>query len=108
MDDAGWPEKMKPNQHTAGSYAMYAPEGAKVKPIGEWNTTRIVVDKSHVEHWLNNVKVVEYELWSDDWQKRKSEGKWAEVANYGVEKSGHIGLQNAGKVVYRNIKVRQL
>ena len=108
MDDASWPEKMKPNQYTAGSYAMYAPEGAKVKPIGEWNNTRIVVDKSHVEHWLNNVKVVEYELWSDDWQKRKSEGKWAEVPNYGVEKSGHIGLQNAGKVVYRNIKVRQL
>jgi hypothetical protein len=108
MDDAGWPEKMKPNQYTGGTYAMYAPEGGQVKPVGEWNTTRIVVDIPHVEHWLNNVKVVEYELWSDDWRVRKSEGKWAEVPNYGLARSGHIGLQNAGKVVYRNIKVRQL
>ncbi len=108
MDDAGWPEKMKPNQYTGGNYAMYAPAGAQVKPVGEWNTTRIVVDNLHVEHWLNNVKVVEYELWSDDWRTRKSEGKWAEVSNFGVARSGHIGLQNAGKVVYRNIKVRQL
>ncbi len=108
MDDAGWPEKMKPNQYTSATYAMYAPEGAQLKPTGEWNATKIIVNNAHVEHWLNNVKVVEYELWSDDWRTRKSEGKWAKVPNYGMAKSGHIGLQNAGKVVYRNIKVRQL
>jgi len=45
-------------------------------PVGEWNHTRIVVNNGHVEHWLNDKKVVEYELYSDDWKKKKMAGKW--------------------------------
>lgn len=108
MDDEGWPQELKPNQKTAGNYAMHAPQGAQVKPVGEWNTTRIIVNDPHVEHWLNGVKVVEYEKGSDDWLARKAADKWAGVPQYGAAKSGHIGLQNAGKVVYRNIKIREL
>jgi hypothetical protein len=108
LDDKGWPEEMKPNQYTGANYAMHVPRGALVKPVGEWNTSRIVVKNPHVEHWLNDMKVVEYELWSEDWKERKASGKWAEVPEYGMAESGHIGLQNAGKVVYRNIKIREL
>lgn len=108
MDDQGWPDKMKPNQYTAASYAMYAPEGAKVKPAGEWNVTRIIVNYPQVEHWLNGAKVVEYELGSEDWKTRKASEKWAEAPQYGIAKSGPIGLQNAGIVTYRNIKIREL
>jgi hypothetical protein len=108
MDDKGWPQKMQPNQYTAASYAMYAPEGAEVKPVGEWNSTRIIVNYPHVEHWLNGVKVVEYEIGSEDWKARKASGKWAAVPHYGIIKSGRIGLQNAGKVIYRNIRIREL
>lgn len=108
MDDKGWPQQMKPNQYTAASYAMYAPKGATLKPVGEWNTTRILIEYPRVEHWLNGVKVLEYALGSDDWQARKAAGKWASVPHYGQAKSGHIGLQNAGKVTYRNIKIRSL
>ena len=108
MDDKGWPEEMEPNQLTSGNYAMHAPEGAEVKPVGEWNTTKIIVNYPHVEHWLNGVKVVEYEFGSEDWLARKASGKWADVPDYGVEKSGHIGLQNAGIVTYKNIKIKEL
>lgn len=108
MDDEGWDSPLEPNQRTAGNYAMHAPEGATLKPVGEWNTTRIVVNHPHVEHWLNGKKVVTYELGDEDWQQRKAAGKWAEVDDYGVATSGHIGLQNAGKVVYRDIKIREL
>ena len=108
MDDQGWPQPMEPNQYTAANYAMHAPEGATVKPAGEWNSTRIIVNYPHVEHWLNGKKVVDYELGSDDWKARKAAGKWAEVPQYATARSGHIGLQNAGKVVYRDIKVREL
>jgi hypothetical protein len=108
MDDKGWPEKIKPNQYTAANYAMHAPIGAQVKPVGEWNTTRIIVNYPHVEHWLNGVKVVEYDFGSEDWENRRASGKWAEVPHYGKAKSGRIGLQNAGKVVFKNIKIRQL
>ncbi len=108
MDDEGWADPLEPNQRTAGNYAMHAAEGATLKPVGEWNSARIVVDHPHVEHWLNGKKVVDYELGSEDWKQRKAAGKWAEVPDYGVATSGHIGLQNAGKVVYRNIKIREI
>jgi hypothetical protein len=108
MDDKGWPQKMKPIQYTAANYAMHAPIDGEVKPFGEWNAARIIVKYPHVEHWLNGVKVLEYEFGSEDWEKRKASGKWAEISHYGRAKSGHIGLQNAGKVVYRNIKIKRL
>ena len=108
LDDAGWPTKMKPNQYTAGSYAMYAPEGASPHAPGSWNTTKIRVRYPLVEHWLNGKKVVSYEIGSPDWEARKAADKWADVPEYGQARSGHIGLQNAGKVVFRKIKVREL
>jgi hypothetical protein len=88
---------------------MHAPKNVKVKPVGEWNTTRIIVKNPHVEHWLNGNKVVEYKLWSDDWKERKAAGKWAEKEHYGMAKSGHIGLQDhGGQTVFRNIKIREI
>ena len=108
MDDAGWDSPLEPNQLTAGNYAMHAPEGAGPEPVGEWNTTRIVVRQPRVEHWLNGTKVVDYELGSEDWKARKAAGKWAEVDDYALATSGRIGLQNAGEVTYRNIRIREL
>jgi hypothetical protein len=107
LDDEGWPQEMKPNQYTAASYAMYAPEGGTLKPVGEWNTTRIVVKHPQIEHWLNGVKVVHYEIGSADWKERKALDKWANVPQYGKAKAGYIGLQNAGKVVFREIKIKE-
>ena len=75
LDDAGWPQEMESDQYTDANYAMHAPERVEVKAIGEWNTTRIVVQNPHVEHWLNGVKVLEYELWDEDWKARKAAGK---------------------------------
>lgn len=108
IDDTGWPSELEPNQLTAGNYAMHAPTGAAPQPVGQWNTTRILVRHPQVEHWLNGTKVVEYEIGSADWQARKASGKWADVAAYATADAGRIGLQNAGKVVYRNISIREL
>lgn len=107
IDCKGWPDELDPTQCSGANYAMHAPVNAKVKPIGEWNTSRIVVKNPQVEHWLNGVKVVEYELWSEDWQKRKANSKWADKEHYARSKSGHIGLQDhGGLTVFRNIKIR--
>ncbi len=109
IDDKGWPDKLDASQYSGANYAMHEPRNAKVKPIDDWNTTRIVVDNPKVEHWLNGIKVVEYELWSEDWQKRKSQSKWAEKEYYGKAKSGHIGLQDhGGLTIFRNIKIREI
>src|SRR5216110_467108 len=50
------------------AYALYPSPAGHLKPVGEWNRTRIVAKGPHVEHWLNGVKLLEYELWSPDWE----------------------------------------
>ena len=108
LDDVNWPDKLKTYQYTGANYAMDAPVNAKVKPLDEYNITRIIVDGPNVEHWLNGVKVVEYELWTDTWYKHKNAGKWKDAPHYGIYKTGHIGLQDhGGLTMFRNIKVRR-
>ena len=93
----------------ASCYALYAPSKDVTKPVGEWNQTRIIVKGNHVEHWLNDVKVVEYELGSDDWNKRVKASKFNEWKKFGTIKKGGIDLQDHGDdVAYRNIKIRPL
>lgn len=109
IDDKGWPEPLEASQYSGANYAMHAPQDAEVKPLDEWNTTRIVVNNPHVEHWLNGKKVVEYELWSNEWQELKANSKWADAPHYGEARSGHIGLQDhGGLTMFRNIKIRRL
>jgi hypothetical protein len=95
---------------SAGSlYGIYAAPAGVVKTAGEWNAVRIVVNGSHVEHWLNGVKVVDYELGSPDWEKRVGDAKFKEWPAYGRAKRGHIALQDHGDwVAFRNIKIKVL
>lgn len=109
IDDKNFPEKLEAWQLTAANYAMNPAPTAVPNPVGEWNHARIIVNKNHVEHWLNGKKVVEYELYSDDWMKRKMAEKWKDVATYGQSKKGHIAFQNHGSEVwFRNIKIKEL
>lgn len=109
LDDKGWPTKLEDHQYSGANYAMHFPQNAKVNRIEEYNTTKIIVNGAHVEHWLNGTKVVEYELWSNDWKQRKKTGKWKDHPRYGMEKSGHIGLQDhGGLTMFRNLKIREL
>ena len=109
LDDKGWPEKLHDDQYTGSNYGMHQPQNAVVKDIKEWNQTRIVVDGTHVQHFLNGVKVVDYHLWDSDWALRKEKGKWKDYLYYGMAKKGNIGLQDHGGLVqFRNIKVREI
>lgn len=109
IDDLGWPGELEDWQTSGANYAMNPPEGAEVKPLDEWNITRIIVNNPHVEHWLNGKKVVEYDLWSEEWQANKEAGKWADSPRYGEAESGHIGLQDhGGLTMFRNIKIKEL
>jgi hypothetical protein len=94
----------------AAAYAIYPSPPGHLKPVGEWNQTRIIAKGSHVEHWLNGAKVVEYELWSPDWEAKVAASKFKEWPKYGREKRGHFALQgdHAGSLAFRNIRVREL
>jgi hypothetical protein len=109
IDDNNFPEKLEDWQKTGANYAMDAAPTAKPKPVGEWNHTRIVVNNGHVEHWLNGDKVVDYQLWTDEWKQKKTTGKWKDAAGYGVSKKGHIALQDHGSEAwFKNIKIKAL
>src|SRR5438093_8053156 len=106
--DNAYKEPLKPGQYAGANYDMHPPSRDATKPIGSWNETRLVVRGAHVEHWLNGVKVVEYELWTPDWERRVRESKFKDYPNYGRARRGHIGLQDHGdRVAFRNIKIRE-
>jgi hypothetical protein len=95
----------------AGSlYALYPSPAGHLKPVGDWNATRIVARGPHVEHWLNGVKLVEYELWSPDWEAKVKASKFNAYPNYGRARRGHIALQgdHAGSLAFRNIRIREV
>lgn len=107
IDDKGWPAKLHADQYSGANYGMHAPRNAVVKEISEWNQTRIVVNRTHVQHFLNGQIVVDYYLWDTDWKLRKEKGKWKDYPYYGMAKKGHIGLQDHGGLAqFRNIKIK--
>jgi hypothetical protein len=109
IDDENFPEKLEGWQKTGANYAMSAPLVAASKPIGEWNHAKIIVNKGHVEHWLNGQKTAEYEMGSAEWKKAKETGKWKDAKGYGATKKGHIDLQDHGSEAwFKNVKIKQL
>ena len=109
IDDNGYVDKLEDWQKSGADYAMHAPSTLAAKPVGEYNRTKIVVNKGHVEHWLNGVKVVEFELWTPEWQQLKAQGKWKDAKDYGMAKKGYIAFQDhGGGVKFKNIKIRNL
>jgi len=86
---------------TGSLYAMYARSSEAAAPVGEWNRARIIVQGNHVEHWLNEKKVVECEIGSDDWNKRLAESKFAEWPKFAKNRQGHISFQESCVVSQR-------
>jgi hypothetical protein len=106
LDDARHPDGQSPLTSAGAAYGLYpAPRGV-VKPAGQWNTARILVNGNHVEHWLNGRKIVSYELGSVDWLQRVANSKFKAWPEYGKATEGYIGVQEHGsRVAFRNIKM---
>jgi hypothetical protein len=98
--------------HLAGSlYDMLAADPKTVKPAGEWNTIVIRVKDGKVTHTQNGVKVVEYTLWTPEWDAMVQASKFKTFPGFieGIAKEGFIGLQDHGYAIwFRNIKIREL
>jgi len=109
LDNAGHHDGESPLTSAASNYALDAPGEDRTRPVGEWNQGRISVHSGHVEHWLNGKKVVEYDLWTDDWMAAVAASKFNAMPGYGLEKRGHIALQDHGDLVaFRSIKILPL
>ncbi len=109
IDDKGYPGKLKDTQHSGANYDMHVATNATTNPAGEWNSSKIVANGNHIEHWLNGSKVLEYELGSANWKKRKEDSKWKDAVGYGLAKKGHIDLQDHGSEVwFKNILIKEI
>ena len=109
LDNGGHRDGKNALTSTGSNYALYAPSEDASKPVGDWNTVRVVAVGSHVEHWLNGKKVVEYEMQSPAWAALVKASKFNQWPAYGQSMRGHIGLQDHGDVVsFRNIRIREL
>jgi hypothetical protein len=98
--------------HLAGSlYDMLPADPKTVKPTGEWNTVVIREKNGKVTQTMNGVKVVEYEMWTPQWDTLIARSKFKDFPGFteGISKEGYIGLQDHGYTIwFRNIKIREL
>jgi hypothetical protein len=107
LDDAVLGERGDPRTSAGANYALHAPSRDATKPPGSWNEARIAARGGHVEHWLNGEKIVEYELWTEEWKALVAASKFSSMPGYGLNRKGRIALQDHGDPVwYRNLKIR--
>ncbi len=111
LDDVNFPIKLEDWQLAGADYAMHIADAKtkKLSQVGDWNSSKIIVNNGHVEHWLNGARIVEFEAWTPDWFRLKNSGKWSKMPEYGLSETGYIALQDHGsKVWYRNMKIKEL
>jgi 3-keto-disaccharide hydrolase len=111
IDDTGHPDgRLGAKRTTAAFYDVLPPRPDKpLNPPGQWNLSRVLVQGNHVEHWLNGVKVLEYELGSDTVKAAVANSKFKNAAGFGTKIKGHIMLTDHGdECWFRSIKIREL
>ena len=109
LDDDGHPDgKVGPHRQTGSFYDVLPPTKDKpLKPVGEWNHSRVVVKGNTVQHWLNGAKVLEYELGSAAVKEAVAKSKFKNIGDFGTKVAGHILLTDHNdECSFRNVKLR--
>lgn len=115
LDDANHPWMLEGKMETgdyrtvAAAYELYPAQNKKLKPLGTYNHSKIEVNNGQVTHWLNGIKVLEFDRFSDDFKQKVKESKFSSIEDFGHWESGHILLQDHGSnVCFKNIKIKEL
>ena len=109
LDNTAHPDRLRKVTSAGSLYDLIAPSEDVVKPLGEYNQVKIISQNNHIEHWLNGVKILEYEYGSDALINLISKSKFKDMPHFAKAFSGRIGLQgDHGEVWYRNVRIRKL
>jgi hypothetical protein len=110
LDDERHPDAQMDSHRAGALYDLIAPgPGKRLRPVGEWNESRVIFRGNHGEHWLNGVKVVEYDLGTPRMDSLLAKSKYRTIPGFADRRRGHIVLQDHGdEVHFRNVKVREL
>lgn len=109
LDDARHPDGRNVLTSAGAAHSLYAPPRGIVRAAGQWNSTRILVRGTHVEHWLNDQKVVDYDYGTPDFVDRVAKSKFGRWPNFAKAKRGVIGIQgdHRGQLSLRHVRIRQ-
>ncbi len=109
LDDEEAADNKNPKNRAASLYQLVAaPDDKPLRPAGEWNTGRIMAKGNIIQHWLNDKKVLEIEIGSDEWQAAFAKSKYKDKKDF-AKQSSEILLQDHGdEVSYRNLFIKEL
>ncbi len=109
LDDDRHVDGQNPETSAGSCYALYPPAEDVVRAVGEYNQVRLIVRDKNVEHWLNDHKIAEYTIGSEDWSSRVAASKFADWEHFARYRKGHVALQDhTDRVWFRNIRIREL
>lgn len=110
LDDDLHPDGQRGGLYTASAlYDLVEPKGKTLKPVGEFNSTRIFLQGQHGEHWLNGTKVLEYDMDTDEFKALVAKSKYKDYESFADKRSGHIVIQDHTSAAwFRNIKIRKI
>jgi hypothetical protein len=108
LDDVNFDDK-EPKRSAGALYDLIAPQNKSLNPVGQFNSSRLIVKGAKAEHWLNGKKVIEYELDSPGLMELIRKSKFKSIPGFAESKNGHIQFQHHGQEVwFRNIRIRRL
>src|SRR6185295_5789055 len=111
LDDMDNPDAKVGAKRTTASFYDVLPPSAdkKLNKPGEWNSSRLLIQGNHVEHWLNGAKVLEYELGSEAVLAAIQQSKFKNAKGFGTKIKGHLLLtDHKADCWFRNMKIREL
>jgi len=109
LDDTGHDNGSTPKTSAGSLYDLVPPAATKqLRPVGEWNQSRIVARGPHLEHWLNGEKIIAVDLSGSAWRDALNASKFKAAADFATRK-GRLLLQDHGdEAWFRALRIREL